>query len=106
NSPDTALHVLTNGRKFSDINFTQEMAKRSKKIKITFGIPLYSLRPLVHDHLVGNDGAFNETVKGLINAGNSGINIELRVIPTLANYTELDDIVEFVGRVFSNINQI
>ncbi|HBS2758052.1 TPA: His-Xaa-Ser system radical SAM maturase HxsC, partial [Klebsiella pneumoniae] len=72
----------------------------------TFGIPLYSSRPLVHDHLVGNDGAFNETVKGLINAGNSGINIELRVIPTLANYTELDDIVEFVGRVFSNINQI
>ncbi len=64
------------------------MAKRSKKIKITFGIPLYSSRPLVHDHLVGNDGAFNETVKGLINAGNSGINIELRVIPTLANYTE------------------
>lgn len=55
----------------------------------------------MHDHLVGNDGAFNETVKGLINAGNSGINIELRVIPTLANYTELDDIVEFVGRVFS-----
>ncbi|MBK0711707.1 His-Xaa-Ser system radical SAM maturase HxsC, partial [Klebsiella pneumoniae] len=91
NSPDTALHVLTNGRKFADINFTQEMAKRSKKIKITFGIPLYSSRPLVHDHLVGSDGAFNETVKGLINAGNSGINIELRVIPTLANYTELDD---------------
>lgn len=60
----------------------------------------------MHDHLVGSDGAFNETVKGLINAGNSGINIELRVIPTLANYTELDDIVEFVGRVFSNINQI
>ncbi|EDC3114570.1 MULTISPECIES: His-Xaa-Ser system radical SAM maturase HxsC [Enterobacteriaceae] len=106
NSPDTALHVLTNGRKFADITFTQEMAKRSKKIKITFGIPLYSSRPLVHDHLVGSDGAFNETVKGLINAGNSGINIELRVIPTLVNYTELDDIVEFVGRVFSNINQI
>ncbi|EOT9332933.1 His-Xaa-Ser system radical SAM maturase HxsC, partial [Escherichia coli] len=39
-------------------------------------------------------------------AGNLGINIELRVIPTLANYTELDDIVEFAGRVFSNINQI
>ncbi len=52
NSPDTALHVLTNGRKFADINFTQEVAKRGKKIKITFGIPLYSSRPLVHDHLV------------------------------------------------------
>ena len=106
NSPDTALHVLTNGRKFADTNFYTGNGKAKQKIKITFGIPLYSSRPLVHDHLVGSDGAFNETVKGLINAGNLGINIELRVIPTLANYTELDDIVEFAGRVFSNINQI
>nr|WP_276599899.1 hypothetical protein [Escherichia coli] len=97
NSGDTALHVLTNGRKFSDINFTQGNGKRSKRSKSPL-VSLYSSRPLVRDHLVGNDGAFNETVKGLINAGNSGINIELRVIPTLANYTELDDIVEFVGK--------
>lgn len=106
NSPDTALHVLTNGRKFADVSFTQQMKERSDKIKITFGIPLYSSRASVHDYLVGSEGAFDETVRGLINAGNSGINIELRVIPTQANYTELDDIVEFAGRVFSNINQI
>ncbi|MEI6913224.1 His-Xaa-Ser system radical SAM maturase HxsC, partial [Klebsiella pneumoniae] len=55
---------------------------------------------------VGSEGAFDETVMGLINAGNSGINIELRIIPTLANYMELDKIIEFAGRVFSNINQI
>ncbi|MBP2196807.1 His-Xaa-Ser system radical SAM maturase HxsC [Pantoea cypripedii] len=106
NSPETALHVLSNGRKFSDVAFTQQIKERSEKIKITFGIPLYSSRPSVHDYLVGSEGAFNETVRGLINAGNSGINIELRVIPTQGNYTELDDIVEFAGRVFSNINQI
>ncbi|MBO1588490.1 conserved hypothetical protein [Serratia proteamaculans] len=106
NSPGTALHVLTNGRKFSDVSFTRQMKERSDKIKITFGIPLYSSRSSVHDYLVGSEGAFDETVRGLINAGNSGINIELRIIPTQANYTELDDIVEFAGRVFSNINQI
>lgn len=106
NSPGTALHVLTNGRKFSDVSFTRQMKERSDKIKITFGIPLYSSRSSVHDYLVGSEGAFDETVRGLINAGNSGINIELRIIPTQANYTELDDIVEFTGRVFSNINQI
>ena len=106
NSPGTALHVLTNGRKFSDVSFTRQMKERSEKIKITFGIPLYSSRSSVHDYLVGSEGAFDETVRGLINAGNSGINIELRIIPTQANYTELDDIVEFTGRVFSNINQI
>lgn len=46
NSPDTALHVLTNGRKFADINFTQEMAKRSKRSKS----PLVS-RSTHQDHL-------------------------------------------------------
>ncbi|ROR06964.1 His-Xaa-Ser system radical SAM maturase HxsC [Erwinia sp. JUb26] len=106
NSPETALHVLTNGRNFADVRFTQRMKERSEKMRITFGIPLYSSRPSVHDYLVGSEGAFNETVRGLINAGNSGINIELRIIPTRANYNELDSIVEFAGRVFSNINQI
>lgn len=106
NSPETALHVLTNGRKFADVSFTQQMKERSEKLKITFGIPLYSSRSSVHDYLVGSEGAFDETVMGLINAGNSGINIELRIIPTLANYMELDKIIEFAGRVFSNINQI
>ncbi|RDP17589.1 His-Xaa-Ser system radical SAM maturase HxsC [Escherichia coli] len=106
NSPETALHVLTNGRKFADVSFTQQMKERSEKLKITFGIPLYSSRSSVHDYLVGSEGAFDETVRGLINAGNSGINIELRIIPTLANYMELDKLIEFAGRVFSNINQI
>ncbi|HBT9869564.1 TPA: His-Xaa-Ser system radical SAM maturase HxsC [Klebsiella pneumoniae] len=106
NSPETTLHVLTNGRKFADVSFTQQVKERSEKLKITFGIPLYSARSSVHDYLVGSEEAFDETVRGLINAGNSGINIELRIIPTLANYMELDKIIEFAGRVFYNINQI
>ncbi|MCI1677608.1 MAG: His-Xaa-Ser system radical SAM maturase HxsC [Ewingella americana] len=106
NSPATSLHVLTNGRRFSDAEFTKKIKERSDKIPITFGIPLYSSRSSIHDYLVDCEGAFGETVKGLINAGNSGINIELRIIPTQANYNDLDDIVEFAGRVFSNINQI
>ena len=106
NAPETSLHVLTNGRKFADASFAEEIKHRCGKIKITFGIPLYSSRQAVHDQLVGSKGAFDETVRGLINAGNSGINIELRIIPTQANHHELADIVEFAGRVFSNINQI
>lgn len=80
------------------------MVKWSKKIKIIFGILFYLLRLFVYDYLVGNDGVFNEMVKGLINVGNLGINIEFRVILILVNYIELDDIVEFVGCVFFNIN--
>jgi His-Xaa-Ser system radical SAM maturase HxsC len=105
NSPDTALHVLTNGRKLLISTLLRKWQSEAKRSKITFGIPLYSSRPLVHDHLVGSDGAFNETVKGLINAGTQGLISNLELFRHF-NYTELDDIVEFVGRVFSNINQI
>ncbi len=102
----TQLHILTNGRAFSDSVFTKNILLRSKKIDICFGVPLYSCLPEVHDELVGAEGAFLETVRGLINAGNSGLNIELRVIPTQQNINELSAIIEFAGRVFSNISQV
>lgn len=106
NSPETSLHVLTNGRAFADGDFARQVKQRCNQLKITFGIPLYSSRQSIHDQLVGSDGAFKETVCGLINAGNLGINIELRIIPTKANYRDLSHIIEYVSRVFSNINQI
>jgi His-Xaa-Ser system radical SAM maturase HxsC len=105
-APETSLHVLTNGRQLSDSRFAKQIKKRCERLNITFGIPLYSSRQAVHDHLVGSRGAFDETVRGLINAGNLGVNIELRFIPTKENYRDLPHVVEYVGRVLSNINQI
>lgn len=106
NSSGTTLHVLTNGRRFSDSRYAKQIKQRCERLNITFGIPLYSSRQGVHDHLVGSRGAFDETVRGLINAGNLGINIELRFIPTKTNCHDLPNVVEYVGRIFSNINQI
>lgn len=106
NAPQTSLHVLTNGRNFSDSTFAKRISERIKSIRIAFGIPLYSTRALTHDYLVGSHGAFDDTVAGIINAGNLGINIELRFIPTKLNVTELPDLIEFTSRVFSCINQV
>jgi His-Xaa-Ser system radical SAM maturase HxsC len=105
-TPTTQLHILTNGRAFSDPAFTKEIKARSTKVDLCFGVPLYSSLPSVHNKLVGSDDAFNETVIGLINAGNIGLNIELRIIPTAHNLKELPTLVEYAGRTFSNISQI
>ncbi|WP_272521181.1 His-Xaa-Ser system radical SAM maturase HxsC [Providencia sp. PROV202] len=105
-SPETTLHVLTNGRQFADLELTQKIAYVTKDMSISFGIPLYSAIPDTHNQLVANENAFDETVLGIINAGNSGINIELRFIPTQLNYQDLPAVIELTGRVFSNINQI
>lgn len=106
NAPRTALHVLTNGRRFSDTGYATKMRDITQYLDITFGIPLYGTTATIHDDLVGCTGAFNETMRGLINAGNLGMRIELRVIPTRQNITQLPDLVEYVSRVFSNVSQI
>lgn len=105
-APRTRLHILTNGRSFSDLCFTKQIALRSETMKLVFGIPLYSSRAHVHDELVGASGAFAETVIGMINAGNLGINMEVRFIPTKVNAVDLPLVVEYINRVFSSVVQL
>ncbi|WP_311946890.1 His-Xaa-Ser system radical SAM maturase HxsC [Halomonas piscis] len=103
-SPNTHLHVLTNGRALADKEFATELSKVSNNI--TLGIPLYSSESNAHDELVGSRGAFNETIMGLINAGNLGIPIEIRIIPTQKNYEKLSSVIELAARCFSSVAQI
>ena len=105
-APMTQLHILTNGKAFSDAVFAQRILARSHKVAMCFGVPLYSSLANVHDELVGSKYAFKETVKGIINAGNLGLSIEFRIIPTLTNFKQLPYMIEFVSRTFSNISQV
>ena len=104
--PETSFHILSNGRGFANSNIAKSIGEIAKDGKVVFGIPLYSTNGQIHDDCVGAQGAFQETLLGLINAGNSGIPIEIRIIPLKQNYTELDSIVELVGRCVSSISQI
>lgn len=104
-TPQTELHILSNGRAFSNLEFAKRIAGRNPP-QMTFGIPLYAAIPQIHDELVGARGAFSETFAGLINAGNLGIPIELRIIPTSKNIQEIAHIVELVNRCLSSVAQI
>jgi len=105
-SPVTSLHILSNGRAFADPAFTKEIAKRCMTLSITFGVPLYSAISARHDYLVGAAGAYRDTLKGLINAGNSGIPIELRFIPTQHNLHDIDATVSLAARCLSSLAQV
>ena len=99
----TPLHILTNGRVFSDISYCRKFKESLKGREVLLGIPIYSLVSSVHDELVGSRGAWAETVKGLINLSAFGVPIELRFIPMKANYLELASIVEYSARIFSSV---
>ncbi|MCY7297064.1 His-Xaa-Ser system radical SAM maturase HxsC [Alteromonas sp. a30] len=102
----TPLHILSNGRAFKDKAFTKRFIESAKLRDVEIGIPLYSTSSRIHDYLVNKEGAWNDTVKGLINAGNMGLPIEIRVIPTKQNYCEISAIVEMALTCLNSITRI
>jgi His-Xaa-Ser system radical SAM maturase HxsC len=95
--PRTAVHILSNGRRFSD----PELAKSMGKVQhpdLMIGIPLYSDLPEEHDFVVQAKGAFDETIRGILNLKRAGVRVELRFVVHLETYVRLPQFAEFVTR--------
>jgi len=97
NLPDTSLHVLTNGRNFKDVDFVSKIASIEHH-DLMFGIPLYSDVSNIHDYVVQADGAYNETVKGIVNLKTFGLKVEIRVVIHKQTYERLPKLAEFITR--------
>lgn len=95
--PATGLHVLSNGRRFADKAFARCFAA-VRHPYLTWGIPLYSASPEVHDYIVQSPGAWGETVRGLYNLARHGSDIEIRVVVQRANVDELGELASFIFR--------
>lgn len=97
NLPNTALHVLTNGRNFVDIDYVAKIASIEHN-DLMFGIPLYSDVSNIHDYVVQADGAYNETIKGILNLKSFGLRVEIRVVLHKQTYERLPKLAEFISR--------
>ncbi|MES1937448.1 His-Xaa-Ser system radical SAM maturase HxsC [Salinisphaera hydrothermalis] len=95
--PDTELHILTNGRSFQSLEQARRLADVGHP-NLKLGIPLYSEQPDRHDFVVQAKGAFDETVKGLLNLSVAGIRVELRVVLHQHTYARLPELARFIGR--------
>ena len=77
--PNTAIHVLTNGRGFANNEITQAWAN-VRPPGLTAGIPVYSAVDHIHDYVVQAKGAFDETVLGILKLKDKGQRVEIRVV--------------------------
>jgi His-Xaa-Ser system radical SAM maturase HxsC len=77
--PNTAVHVLTNGRAFADTAVVSSWAKVHHP-RLMAGIPVYSAVDHVHDYVVQAKGAFDETVLGILKLKDKGQRVEIRVV--------------------------
>jgi His-Xaa-Ser system radical SAM maturase HxsC len=95
--PDTAIHVLSNGRNFADASFARAYAQIDHP-DLMVGIPLYSDDPQVHDYIVQASGAFDETVIGILNLKRLNQRVELRVVLHKQSVPRLVALCEYIAR--------
>jgi len=95
--PETSVHILSNGRNFKDIELAQSIA-RLRHPDLMIGIPLYSDVPSIHDFVVQADGAFDETIAGILNLKRCGVRVEIRVVVHRETYERLPALSRFIAR--------
>ncbi len=95
--PTTAVHVLSNGRAFADPGFAHRLATVAHP-DLMLGIPLYSDLPEEHDFVVQARGAFDETLRGILNLKRNGVRVEIRVVLHKETIGRLPELAEFIAR--------
>lgn len=95
--PTTAIDVLSNGRRFSDLGFTQAYAAINHP-DCLLGIPIYSDDPVRHDFIVQSSGAFDETVRGILNLKKYNQKVEIRIVIHKQSIERLVQTCEFIAR--------
>jgi His-Xaa-Ser system radical SAM maturase HxsC len=95
--PHTQLHVLSNGRAFSNRAFAEKYARVSHP-DLMVGIPVYSDDPARHDYVVQAEGAFDETIRGILNLKDLGQKVEIRVVLHKQTCSGLAQLAEFIAR--------
>lgn len=95
--PRTAIHILSNGRSFKDALFAERFAQIELPDAMV-GIPVYSDDPTLHDYIVQAQGAFDETIQGILNLKRLGQKVEIRVVIHKLSVQRLPELCEFIAR--------
>jgi His-Xaa-Ser system radical SAM maturase HxsC len=95
--PETAVHVLSNGRHFHKLSFAGTIASIQHP-DLMIGIPIYSDISNIHDYVVQADGAFDETIRGILNLKRYRQKVEIRVVIHKQTYARLPQLAEFIAR--------
>ncbi len=104
-APGLSLHLLSNGRRFADPQFTRRYAAVGLS-DIMAGIPLYAPEPGLHDFIVQAAGAFNETMHGILNLASLGQAVEIRIVVQRHTVPVLAGLAAFIVRNLPFVAQV
>jgi radical SAM protein with 4Fe4S-binding SPASM domain len=102
-SKEFVTGIISNGT-----NITPELAKDLKKADLDWiQITLETPNPTVHDEMQGRKGAWKETVRGIRNCVDAGLQVSINATLTKENFVDLPALIRFakklgVGSVSTN----
>lgn len=99
------LHILTNGRTFAYKDFLDDFRK-VRPYKTLLGIPLHADNSKLHDYISQSNGSFEETIHGLDNLYAGGENIELRIVTSKLNYTNLPSLAKMITKRYRHCKHV
>ena len=103
--PQTAVHILSNGRRFANEAFAESYSGINND-RMMVGIPIYSDVSTIHDYIVQSDGAFDETIRGILNLKRYFQKVEIRVVIHKQSYERLPQLAEFIGRNLTFVDHV
>ncbi|BAZ18410.1 hypothetical protein NIES4071_102950 (plasmid) [Calothrix sp. NIES-4071] len=103
--PSTALHVLSNGKLFSYLQYACSLAQIQHP-DLMIGIPLYSDIASIHNYVVQAEDAFDQTIRGILNLERTNVRVEIRVVVHQQTYQRLEQIARFIARNLPFVSHI
>ena len=103
--PGTALDLLTNGKAFSDESYAQKLALVDHP-DLVVAVPLYSASPAVHNYVVQCAGAFDPTIRGILNLKRYRQQVQLRVVLHRETIPTLIELCEFIVENLRYVDQV
>jgi len=103
--PSTAVHILSNGRRFADLNFARAYAEVNHP-DLMVGIPIYSDLSTTHDYVVQADGAYDEAIRGILNLKRLKQRVEIRVVIHKQTFSRLPELAEFIARNLTFVDHV
>lgn len=103
--PFTSVHILSNGRNFKSLDLSRRLAS-VRHADLMVGIPLYSDISSHHDFVVQADGAYDETILGILNLKRCGVRVEIRVVIHRHTYERLPHLARFIARNLQFVDKV
>jgi His-Xaa-Ser system radical SAM maturase HxsC len=100
---DLAFHVLSNAQHFDRADCARLGGDAFRRV--TWGVPLYSHKPSVHDAIVAKSGALANLRDGLAVLLEAGAHVELRTVIMKSNLRDLTGVANYVTNHLGFVDQ-